>query len=44
MRYGRPDHEVARLEQHPQELARNVFRITMLGVVAFVGMTFYVLM
>jgi hypothetical protein len=44
MSYGREGYEVARLEQHPQELARNVFRITMLGVVAFVGFTFYVMM
>lgn len=44
MAYGRESHEVARLEAHPQELARNVFRITMFGVVAFVGVTFYVMM
>jgi len=44
MSYGRPAHEVARLEAHPAELARNVFRITMFGVVAFIGVTFYVMM
>ncbi|MCA9494114.1 MAG: hypothetical protein KC621_29505 [Myxococcales bacterium] len=41
--YGRQAHEIAREEEHSELLARNIFVITMIGVVAFVAGTFFLI-
>lgn len=41
--YGRQAHEIAREEDHSELLARNIFVITMLGVVAFAAGTYFLI-